>query len=68
MKKYTVYIEQDEDGVYIGSVPTVPGCYAQGHTLDELVHNLREVVTLCSRNTDTETSNRFIGVRTIELA
>ncbi|MFH0755604.1 MAG: hypothetical protein V1910_03020 [bacterium] len=24
---FTVYIEQDEYGVFIGSIPTVPSCY-----------------------------------------
>ena len=52
MKNYTVYIEQDEDGVFVGSVPTLAGCYSQGTTVDELMHNLRDVVTLCARNTE----------------
>lgn len=67
MKNYTVYIEQDEDGVFVGSVPTLAGCYTQGATLDELMKNLQEVVTLCARNTNT-TSSKFVGVQTIEVA
>jgi predicted RNase H-like HicB family nuclease len=67
MKNYTVYIEQDEDGLYVGSVPSIPGCYTQGKTVDELVQNLKEVIRLCVRNTDTETTNRFVGVQNIEL-
>lgn len=51
MKSYTVYIEKDEDGVFVGSVPTVPGCHTQGATLDELMKNLQEVIVLCTRNT-----------------
>ena len=68
MKNYTVYIEQDEDGVYVGSVPSVPGCYAQGTTIDELTTNLREVLVLCARNTPREDNNRFVGVQNIEVA
>ena len=30
--QFTVYIEQDEDGIFIGSIPTIPSCYAQGDT------------------------------------
>jgi predicted RNase H-like HicB family nuclease len=67
MKNYTVYIEQDEDGVYVGSVPTVPGCYTQGSTLDELMVNLREVLILCMRNLDATEHSRFVGVQTIEI-
>lgn len=68
MKNYTVYIEQDEDGMYIGSVPSMPGCYTQGTTLEELTENLKEVIALCSRNIDSEEHTRFIGVQNIEVA
>jgi predicted RNase H-like HicB family nuclease len=67
MKNYTVYIEQDEDGVYVGSVPTVPGCYTQGATLDELMKNLKEVLILCMRNLDSSEYSRFVGVQNIEI-
>jgi predicted RNase H-like HicB family nuclease len=50
MKDYTAYIEKDEDGVFVGSIPTLPGCYSQGATIDELLANLREVTTLHFRN------------------
>jgi len=66
MKNYTVYIEQDEDGVFVGSVPTLDGCYTQGSTLDELMRNLQEVVALCAKNAG-ETSSKFVGVQTIEV-
>ena len=66
MKNYTVYIEQDEDGIYVGSVPSLPGCYTQGATLDELMHNLQDVVVLCTRNTSDSVS-KFVGVQTIEV-
>jgi len=68
MKSYTVYIEQDEDGVFIGSVPSVPGCHTEGKTLDELITNLKEVVSLCTRNTDSGIQNKFVGVQNIEVA
>jgi len=67
MKNYTVYIEQDEDGLYVGSVPSIPGCYTQGKTVDELTENLKEVIRLCVRNTDQDTGSRFVGVQNIEL-
>ena len=27
--EYTIVIEKDEDGYYVGSVPTLPGCHTQ---------------------------------------
>ncbi len=32
---YTIHIERYEDGIYVVSVPALPGCFTQGHTLDE---------------------------------
>lgn len=68
MQNYTVYIERDEDGVLVGSIPTVPGCYSQGETMDELLQNLKEVVALCARNVPQEERSQFVGVQTIEVS
>jgi len=46
-REFYVVIEQDEDGIFVGEVPQLPGCYTQGHTLDELMKNIREVIELC---------------------
>lgn len=46
--KITSYIEKDvETGLYIATVPSIPGAHTQAETLDELMVNLREVVELC---------------------
>jgi len=47
---FTVYIEKDEDGMFIGSVPAVPGCHTEGKTQKEILKNLRQVLRLCLRN------------------
>ena len=44
---FYVVIERDEDGFYVGEVPQLNACYAQGKTLDELMQNIREVIELC---------------------
>lgn len=68
MKEYTVYIEKDEDGVFVGSIPTIAGCYSQGSTVDELMQNMQEVITLCLRNSDnSEVSGTFIGVQKMSV-
>ncbi|OQX20955.1 MAG: hypothetical protein BWK75_04220 [Candidatus Altiarchaeales archaeon A3] len=46
-RKYVIVIEKDEDGVYIGSVPTLPGCHSYGETMDELIKNMKEAIELC---------------------
>ena len=47
-KTFTAYMEYDpETGLYVGTIPSVPGAHSQGATLDELQSNLREVLELC---------------------
>ncbi len=46
MKTFTAYVEWDpETQLYV--VPGVSGAHTQGATLDELHHNLKEVLGLC---------------------
>ena len=42
--KYRVYLEQDEDGVFIATCPTLPGCISQGATRSEASVNIREAI------------------------
>ena len=46
-REYGVVIERGRDGFYVGEVPSLRGCYAQGRTMDELLANAREVSALC---------------------
>ena len=43
-KSFTAIIEQDEDGLYIGRVPSLRGCVTQAETIDELVENLKDAI------------------------
>lgn len=48
MKTFTAYVEWDKaSSLYVGIVPGVPGAHTQAATLDELQHNLKEVLELC---------------------
>ena len=40
--KYRVLIEQDEDGMYVAEVPTLPGCISQGQTREKAIENIKE--------------------------
>lgn len=44
--KYRVLIEQDEDGVYVAQVPSLPGCISQGRTRAEALDNIKEAIEL----------------------
>jgi len=43
--KYRVFIEQDEDNVYVATVPSLPGCVSQGKTRSEALENIKEAIT-----------------------
>jgi len=42
--KYRVYLEPDEDGVFVATCPSLPGCVSQGRTLREATENIREAI------------------------
>jgi antitoxin HicB len=42
--KYRVYLEQDEDGVFVATCPALPGCVSQGKARAETAENIREAI------------------------
>lgn len=40
--KFRVLLEQDEDGVFVAEIPSLPGCIAQGATRRQALENIRE--------------------------
>lgn len=44
---FRVLIKQDEDGLFVGSVPALPGCHSQGKTYEETIRNIQEAIELC---------------------
>lgn len=42
--KYRVVIEVDEDGMYVASVPSLPGCISQGRTREEVLKNIQDAI------------------------
>ena len=46
VRRFDVVIERDEEGVYVASVPQLPGCHTDGTSLDELMVEIREAIAL----------------------
>jgi predicted RNase H-like HicB family nuclease len=46
-RKFTVVIEQDEEGYLVATVPVLRGCHTQAKSLDTLMKRIREVISLC---------------------
>ena len=55
-RKFTVLIEQDEEGYFVATVPALRGCHTQAKNLDTLMKRVREVIALCL-----EDSNNHVG-------
>nr|VFK40142.1 MAG: Predicted nuclease of the RNAse H fold, HicB family [Candidatus Kentron sp. SD]VFK45480.1 MAG: Predicted nuclease of the RNAse H fold, HicB family [Candidatus Kentron sp. SD]VFK77948.1 MAG: Predicted nuclease of the RNAse H fold, HicB family [Candidatus Kentron sp. SD] len=47
MQKFTITLEQDEDGAWISECPSIPGCVSQGETREKAIANIREAIGLC---------------------
>ena len=66
---FTAIIEKDEDGYYVGSVPSLRGCYTQGRTMDELLENIKEAIELCLEvEKDEIPEEHFIGIQKIQVS
>jgi len=67
-KEFYVVIEKDEDVFFVGEVPALKGCYAQGRNIDELMRNMRDVIGMCLEDeTDPVIQNEFIGVQKVSI-
>ena len=42
--KFRILLEQDEDGVFVVSCPSLPGCISQGKTRKEAIANIKEAI------------------------
>lgn len=67
--RYTVVLEQEDDGGYVVSVPALPGCVTQGNSRAEALNNIREAIALyiedCREAGDpvpTEAGKEFVEV------
>ena len=64
----TVIIQQDSDGWFLGSIPSLHGCRTQAKSLPELYERLKEVALLCLEEQKVpDTELRLIGVQNIDL-
>jgi predicted RNase H-like HicB family nuclease len=42
--RFTVVLEREDDGGFVASVPSLPGCVSQGDSRDEAMKNVREAI------------------------
>ena len=67
-REFSVVIERDEEGFYVGSVPELPGCHTQAKSLDTLMKRVREAIALCLEvRGEAPVCNEFIGVQRVTV-
>jgi predicted RNase H-like HicB family nuclease len=66
-KEFSVLIEKDADGYYVGSVPELKGCHSQAKSLDELMERMKDAIQLCIEDSDEHEKINFIGVQRISV-
>ncbi len=68
MKVYSAVIERDrQTGLFVGFVPGFPAAHSQGATLDELNHNLQEVIAMLLEDGDPRLESEFVGVQNVAV-
>ncbi len=71
IKEFTIVIEQDEDGIYVASVPELEGCHTQAKTLDELRDRIKEAIQLyleVESDIIKEVPLEFVGIQKVGVA
>jgi len=70
---FRVLIEQDEDGIFVASVPSLQGCYTEGNTFEEVLENIKDVINLHLEARQEENllpddnKSEFIGIKNLEI-
>ena len=65
---FDVVVERDEEGIYVASVPALPGCHTQAESLDQLMERIKEAIALGFEVEGDEASNLdFVGVQRVSV-
>jgi predicted RNase H-like HicB family nuclease len=68
-RELNVIVERDPEGIYVASVPELPGCHTQARSLDELMVRIREAAELSLEVQGEQTEDlEFVGVQRLTLA
>ena len=68
-RSFDVVIERDEDGLYVASVPSLPGCHTQAPSMDSLMVRIREAIELyLEAEGEPPAKLEFVGVQRVIIA
>ncbi|HIJ11228.1 TPA: type II toxin-antitoxin system HicB family antitoxin [Candidatus Woesearchaeota archaeon] len=67
-QKFTIIVEQGEDGYLLSEVVGLPGCRSQAKTYDELLERTKEAISLYLEIQGApEVTSKFVGVQQVEV-
>jgi predicted RNase H-like HicB family nuclease len=67
-RKFTVLIEQDEEGYLVATVPALRGCHTQAKSLDGLMKRIREAIALCLEDEDDKAGSlELVGIQQVSI-
>jgi predicted RNase H-like HicB family nuclease len=65
-KKFSVLVEKDEDGYYVATVSTLPGCHTQARSMDQLLDRIKEAIEAYLESEKDIEISEFVGVQVVE--
>jgi len=68
MCRFYSIIHKEPEGGYSAEVPSLPGCYTDGETLEEVKANLREAIQLYLEATEEDYENLPSGSSVLEVS
>lgn len=69
MRMFTAVIEKcPQTGLFVGFVPGMPGAHSQAESLDELNHNLQEVIAMLLEDGEPTMEGEFVGTQLVAVA
>lgn len=65
-RNFDVVIERDREGWLVGTVPTLPGCFTQARTQDELLERIHEAIQACLADEPADGEQlEFVGLQRV---
>lgn len=64
---FLVKIEPGEDGYFVASCPSLPGCFSQGETFDEAIENITEAIEAYTECLAQEQTGDDLSVRLVNV-
>ena len=61
-REYTLLVEQDEDGIYVGEVLELPGCHTQAPDPATLRERIKEAVAVYLEALSEPEGSRFVAL------